>query len=137
MISEIENITLSEKNFGHTVLVERPNDIIEAICSDDFTYEVEHLKENMEYLSEIANGKKLLILNTVAPYTQISPEARAFLANGPHKEASRAEAFVIHTLAHKMVASFFLKVNKPKVPTKFFTDRHEALKWLLTYKEQD
>jgi hypothetical protein len=114
---------ISKKDHGHTVICQNRNTIIEMYCADNFTYEVEHLMENMLYLKEIAENNQLLILNYVAPYTQISTEARAFI---------KAEAYCIHSLAQKLLASFFVKIDKPKVPVKFFTKKEDAEKWLLS-----
>jgi hypothetical protein len=123
---------ISKKDHGHTVICQNRNTIVEMHCADNFTYEVEHLLENLLYLKQIAGDKQLLVINYVAPYTQISTEARAFLANGSHKSFIKAEAYCIHSLAQKLLASFFVKIDKPKVPVKFFTKKEEAEKWLLS-----
>jgi len=42
-----------------------------------------------------------------------------------------ADAFIIHTLSQKIIANFYLKIQKPVVPTKFFSNSMDAEKWLL------
>lgn len=123
---------ISKKDHGHTIIIHNRNNIVEMYCADNFTYEVEHLMENMLYLNEIAKNNQLMILNYVAPYTQISTEARAYLAHGSHKSFIKAEAYCIHSLAQKLLASFFVKIDKPIVPVKFFTKKNDAKKWLLS-----
>lgn len=120
------------QNHGQSLINHRTDSIIEIQCSDNFTYEKEHIQQNIEYLKTI--GTDLLILNCVAPYTQISAEARVFLAKGPHVGIVKAEAFWIQSLAQKLLASFYTKMDKPKVPVKFLLHEEEAVKWLLHQK---
>jgi hypothetical protein len=125
---------ISTNDLGHTQMLLHANGIIEAVCSDNFVYEVEHLNENLECIIDWSKSEKKLMLNSVAPYTSITAEARKYIANSPHLESLIAEAFVIHSLAHRLLASFFIKIDKPKLPTKFFNKREEAIEWLLSFK---
>ena len=122
---------ISNKDLGHTIFLLRSDGIVESQCADNFTYEVQHIIENLEYLKTLVKEEKLLILNCVAPFTQISTEARDLLASGTHSNIIKAEAFVIHSLAQKLIAQFFIKVNKPVVKANYFKDKREAEKWLL------
>ncbi len=122
---------ISVKDFGHTKIYIRNDSIVEIRCSDNFTYEKEHIAQNIEYLKSI--GTDLLVLNCVAPYTHISADARTFLAEGPHVGFVKAEAFWIQSLAQKILASFYTKIDKPKVPVKFLLDKKESENWLLSY----
>ena len=40
----------------------------------------------------------------------------------------------IKSLAHKILASFYLKINKPVVPTCFFNNKIDAEKWLKSFE---
>jgi len=130
----VKDEIISTKDLGHTKMLLHSNGIIEAVCSDNFTYEIEHIKTNLECILSWAKDERKLMLNTVAPYTSITAEARKYIANSPHLESLIAEAFVIHSLAHRILASFFLKIDKPKLPTKFFENREDAVNWLLSFK---
>lgn len=122
-------------DLGHTVFFHKTNGIVESQCSDNFTYEVEHIAENLEHLKSMAGNGKLLMMNCVAPYTSLSAAARQFIAKGSQFDFIRAEAYVIHSVAQKMLATFFIRVDKPKVPTKFFLKKEEAELWLLQLSE--
>lgn len=130
----VEEKIINTQDLGHTKMLLHSNGIIEALCSDNFTYEVEHLKTNMECILSWAKDERKLMLNIAAPYSSISAEARKFIADTPHLECLIAEAFVIHSLAHRILASFFIKIDKPKLPTKFFGNREDAINWLLSFK---
>jgi hypothetical protein len=127
---------IAKIDLGHTVFIKKANGIVEAQCSDNFTYEIEHIKENLECLKSLAENGRLLMLNCLEPYTQLSAEARFFIAKGSHINIIKAEAFVIQSFAQKLIANFFIKVDKPKVPMNFFLKKEEAEKWLLKFNEK-
>ena len=123
---------ISQKDHGHTIIYQNINTIVELHCADNFTFDIEHILENMRYLKQIADDQQLLILIYVAPYTQISPEARAFMAKADHLRFIKAEAFCIKSLAQKILASFYVKIDKPKVLVNFFENKEDAQSWLLS-----
>ena len=45
-----------------------------------------------------------------------------------------ADALVINSLAHKILANFYMKMNKPVKPTKIFTSQKKAVDWLKNLK---
>jgi hypothetical protein len=47
-----------------------------------------------------------------------------------------ADAFVIDSLAQRILGNFYLKFNKPQFPTRFFNSKEEALIWLEAFVEQ-
>ena len=62
-------------------------------------------------------------------------EAREFMKK-EGIEGITAGAFVIESIFTKSIINFFLSVSKPQVPTKMFTDRDSAYKWLHQFKPQ-
>lgn len=125
---------ISEKDLSHTLFLLRADGIVMAKCADNFTYEVEHFLENFEYLKTLSAENKLLIINCCAPYTTISAQAREFLRKGAHSDIIKAEAYVIHSLAQKMLAQFFVKISNPVVRANFFTDLQKAEQWIIGFK---
>lgn len=61
----------------------------------------------------------------------IDPEAREWGANRPDGVTSISDAMIIGGMAHKMIANFYLKMNRPSKPSKFFTDLDGAINWSL------
>lgn len=45
-------------------------------------------------------------------------------------------AFIAKTSLGVMIANFFLKVNKPPIPTKLFNNKEKAIKWINQLKTQ-
>ena len=129
-----ENIDF-EILLGHSTIYKRSDGIIEIRCANDFTYDVEHIKENHHFIEELTEGKKALILNISEKYTSITSEARDYISKGHHENFIKAEAFLIHSLAQRILANFFIKMTKPKVPANYFDykDKEKAEAWLTSF----
>jgi len=48
----------------------------------------------------------------------------------------KAEAFIVKSLAHRLVAKFHLNFYKPEHKIKVFSNEADALKWLETFLEE-
>lgn len=59
----------------------------------------------------------------------IDPNARDWGAKRPGEVTSIADAVVIRGMAQKMIANFYLKINRPKKSTKFFNNLSDAISW--------
>ena len=55
------------------------------------------------------------------------------LSQNEYNPYSKADAFVLNSMAQKILANFYIKINKPERPTKFFNNADEALIWLKQY----
>ena len=55
------------------------------------------------------------------------------LSQNEYNPYSKADAFVLNSMAQKILANFYIKFNKPERPTKFFNNADEALIWLKQY----
>ncbi|MDX5417985.1 MAG: hypothetical protein LPK09_02130 [Hymenobacteraceae bacterium] len=65
---------------------------------------------------------------------QSTKEARDYMANEGNAGVA-ASAILVSSPMVKMAANFYIKVNKPKNPTRMFTDRNEAVEWLKQFKQ--
>lgn len=130
-----ENIEV-EIILEHSHIIKRSDGIVEIRCAEDFTYELSHILENHDCLKKLAVTEKVLVLNFAGRYTSVSNDARAYVAKGNHKSFIAAEAFLIHGLAQRILANFFMKISKPIVPAAFFNykDKAAAEKWLFEHR---
>lgn len=85
-------------------------------------------------INELGNGKKMPVYIIASDFLGITPEARNFAALPESSEFTSANAVLIPSLANKMLLNFFLKINKPNVPIKGFTNEEDAFEWLLSFK---
>ena len=55
------------------------------------------------------------------------------ISNNVSNPYSTADAFVIKSIAQRILSNFYLKVSRPERPTRFFNDKEEAITWLKNY----
>ena len=119
-------------DFAHSEIFLRDDGIIQ-MNSRNHTYTLQDLKEINVAQGKISGGKRLPLLVVADQYSDIESDAREFMASFEATQFSSAEGYVLRSLGHKILGNFYLKVNKPGVPTRFFNEETDALQWLLTY----
>ncbi|MCX2739836.1 DUF7793 family protein [Pontibacter anaerobius] len=82
---------------------------------------------------EFIQGETYPSLFDITRIKQSTKEARDYLANEGNDFVS-ASAILISSPMVRMSANFFIQVNKPKNPTRMFTNQPSALEWLAQYK---
>lgn len=92
------------------------------------------LKKIIASMAQLQHKKKLPVLIVMESFSMPTEEARLFLAKKNSSPNAVAEAYVIHSMAQKIIGNFYLKVNKPHRPTKLFNDKVEALEWLKDFE---
>ena len=120
-------------DLGHSKIFKREDGIIQLNCTEH-NYSLEDVLNIGEAHKQLNNGIKTLLLIVVHPYTDIETSARQFLKDPSSTENSIAEAYVLRSLAQKLLANFHIKTSPPNVPTKFFSAKEEAVLWLKGFQ---
>lgn len=110
------------------------NNILLINILPDVKFEMEDYMELFNAVGQIGNGAKFYNLIHVGDYTIPSAEVRDISASIDGSRFKIADAFIINSLAQKIVANGYLKINKPVVPTRVFNRVNLALDWLLESK---
>ena len=74
--------------------------------------------------------KKFYVLFEGEEDANVSGDARRAGASEEYTKHVAALALFSNKMHEIIIGSLFLKINKPKVPTKFFDNRDEAIVWL-------
>lgn len=94
-------------------------------------------KEAREQLAaglKLAQGKPCpVIIVDNHPLTTITPEARNILSKASPEIPRLCEAFVVSSLAKKVMVNFYIKVQKPANPAKVFTGFSQAWRWAKSF----
>ncbi|BCW72495.1 STAS/SEC14 domain-containing protein [Arthrobacter sp. NicSoilB8] len=83
----------------------------------------------MDRVNEVCGGRPTPLLIDMATTESVSRAARAVFAK--RCDAS-AIALLGSSAVDRVLANFFLGVNAAPVPTRFFTNNAEALRWLAS-----
>ncbi len=80
-----------------------------------------------------SSGERKPLLIEMAYGSTVSTSVQAYFSENTHR-FSTADAILINTFAHKLLATFYMRHFKPKLPTKIFQDVFEALEWINQHK---
>ncbi len=137
MQSGLTGSTIQTKDLGHSKISLRDDGIIVIEAKDDHCYSISDVQENWDAIQKLSKGKKAYILNIAGKYTSVDSEVRDFVSKGSHAGFIAAECFVINSLAQKLLANFYFRINKPLVASSFFTEPAKAEKWLKERMAKD
>lgn len=110
------------------------NDVLYIIFKDGVDVDLEGILESKQARIDLQKGKPMKVLVDMCGLFHISKEAREVAAEDQHTDMSIAMALVSNSLGTRMISNFFIKINKPKTPTKMFTNKDKALLWLNEFK---
>lgn len=89
--------------------------------------------ENLVRFQENLGGWFIPMLILCDPTTTTDVNFMYRFAQKKYHPYSQADAFVIHSVAQRILGNFYVRVFRPERPTRFFTDQAEALKWLKQF----
>ncbi len=81
----------------------------------------------------LANGKPYTVLVVSGHLASISKEAKELTASKEFAQNTIAKALICDSLGSKLVVNLYLKINKPYILTKSFTNKNEAVNWLRSH----
>ena len=87
-----------------------------------------------EFLNKHGGGR-FYNLYEFETFAEMDPEVRTWAADTSGNNYTYVDAVVISNFAQKIIANFYIKFNKPKMPTKVFTSTEKALEWILSVKK--
>lgn len=77
--------------------------------------------------------EKSPIYLTSASFTNQDKASREYNGSEEVTKHCSAIAMLSTSLAQRIMANFFIRIIKPKVPTRFFGSENEALEWLKSF----
>ena len=106
-------------------------DIVFGSYAPHLTIDLEIARELIENRLSFSEGKPVYTLIDFTNVKAVTKEARDYMncVEGGLK-GILGGAFLSNNVVATLFINLFLKISKPTVPAKFFTNREEALKWL-------
>ncbi len=131
---DIDNIALSEiHQFAGYKIFLREHNIIQLEFEPGFSAGVEDAGQVVETIRKINGKDKCLLLVILKEDNTFSKENREYVASDEVSEIITADALVIKGLALRIIGNGYLRINKPKRPTKLFNTTVDALAWLQQF----
>ena len=106
------------------------NGVLKVVVTEKFSMSLEQVIALVEGLERFAEGVSYPTLIVSDRLTTPTPEARSYMAGEGRTYFTMADAFLIRSLPQRLIGNFYLRFDRPPVPTRLFTDEQAALKWL-------
>ena len=112
-------------------------DLIFGIYSPRLEINLPIAQELIENRLEFCDGVAKYVLIDFTNVKSVTKEARDFM-NSPDGglKGVLGGAFVSNNVVATLLVNLYLKVSNPVIPAKFFTDRNEALQWLIKIRNE-
>lgn len=123
-------LPIVEQDLGFATIKLIAPQILQTFVKENNTIDVADLWKIKEVNRELADGKKYGVLVESDMMTNITKDAMKLSASKEFQENTVAKALIIKSVGHQIVGSFYLKFNKPHIPTRIFKEKEEALEWL-------
>jgi len=124
-----------ETKVAYITLIEE--NILRIEYKPDCFVDIQEYEENLQAYKKLIKEEKVYLLTIAPPGASVSLEVRNKFSTRERSSFKIAEAFVISTSAHRLIANFVIKVQKPKHPLRFFGFEFEAMEWLMELKANE
>ncbi len=111
----------------------REDGIMHISIHDEVLIGKQDLEKLISLIGELGQQQKYPNLIEVGLHSAINSEARIYSATAEASRYTQADAFVVRSLAQRLLGNFYLKIDKPIVPTRFFNSVSQAQQWLMRF----
>lgn len=121
---------IKEIDFEEAKLCLRDDGIVHVFYKDNTILDIPLQLKMADAFNTIADGKPTLFVFEAGDSVHVTNEARNNALKLEGSTPILASAVIAHNLAYRMIANFFLKVQKPKGKYYVVANLQEAVKWL-------
>lgn len=120
-----------EMETGEAIVGLRKDGIVHVYYKPGIEITVTIQEKMLVIYNEITGRKKSLFIYEAGENVTVNKEARENAIIMESSTPTKASAVYVTNLAHKIIAEFYYKFNKPLQPYKVVTDFDAGIKWLL------
>lgn len=127
---------VDELDIGPVLFRLYENRIFHAVIKKGEKITMEMTTKGYEFLDRNGSGR-FYNLYEFESFAEMDPEVRTWAAETSGNNYTYVDALIISNVAQKIIANFYIKFNKPKMPTKIFHSTDKALEWILSIIEEN
>ncbi|UII31279.1 STAS/SEC14 domain-containing protein [Fulvivirga ulvae] len=99
-------------------------------CSPNTIMTLEDGKTSTRIGTELISGNPVPMLCDLTNVVKMTQDCRKHFSGAEHARIFTKCALIITSPISRIIGNFFLGANKPLKPTRLFTNKVEAIKWL-------
>lgn len=127
---------MNQVNCKISRVTKKDRDILFIDIDKNKSFEVRDFIELKMAARKLGGGQKFYNLINVGEFTLPNKAAREASSSEKGCEYKIADAFVVKTMAQRIMANMMIKINIPAVPTKVFSSIKDAENWINQLKSQ-
>lgn len=121
---------LTQIELSEVGLLEYQNRILTVRVNEGVEITEQLLEKIFRQAEQLAGGEKYVFLADMRKQVSSSVAGRKYGAKNPYQQQHLAYALLAENLAEVMLSNFFIRVNRPAVPSRWFRDEQSAWNWL-------
>ncbi len=130
----MRNSIATEKSFSSAFKIKLEKDeIVRAWVKDHAVVDLNSAKKITETLLKITPDASRPVMINLGKINYITKEARDYFKDEKRKPSAPSIALIAKTTLSTFIGNFYLGLNRPKIPTRLFTDETSAIKWLKKF----
>jgi hypothetical protein len=133
MVYESETSFIREIKIAEATLRLRTDGIVHVVFHSHVVLDIPLQLRLLELYRQLTEGRKTPFLFSAMEGVIVTKEARDNAIKLEDQSPVCAVAVLADNLAYRIIANFYLQVNKPKNPYKVFKNQDEAIRWLLPF----
>ncbi len=112
------------------------DDVLLIVVKDDSIVSVDDMEQLLKACIQLTGGRNYYYIVDVRVNAGANPGVTEYYAKNEYNQYRYADAFIINTLAMRLLVNFYMTFNKPAVPTKTFNDPGLAKQWIEEMKQR-
>ncbi len=122
---------LQEIKFRHSKVQLLDSKLVRIEIFGDTPIGRKEAKEMNDAIGVLSKGKEVLVLMLADEMTQFDKEAMDFSASDEGLLYTVADAMVVKSTAQRITANLYLRISRPRKPSRIFNSEKDAVKWLF------
>lgn len=124
------------QNYEKFIFILRNDGIVHYKIKKNTMILLNDIMEHFHYFEKKYAGQKFLNIYEFEENAEIDDDARKWASDPEGNSFTIADAFVIQSMAQKLLGNFYLTFHKPVKPTKLFNNFEDALLWLKSIEKK-
>ncbi len=100
---------------------------------DGATIDIAEQMEHLQGLIKLTDNNPTPFVITAGNYVSFTKEAKENALLLEKNSPICASAIVVNNLAYRLIADFYIKIQKPKTPYKTFSNKDKAFEWCMGF----
>lgn len=111
------------------------NDVLLVTMKEDCSVTVKDMEYLLKTAVSLTRFKKYYAVIDARTNASISSDVSEYYSKSEYSRYRLADAFIINSLAMRLLVNFYISFNKPEILTKTFADADPAIQWINHLKK--